>query len=144
MRSVTDSPTNPTLVEEIGEDPAQFLDRPVSHADQWPKARIDGIERLAVCRAWMAVERKLGRGDGGGPRDLVMQWLEAREAFLQEAGDLEERMEPRDYDRDLPEATVTINGVAAEEARSSTAIAKLQSRRVGDAVATDGGVHDGE
>lgn len=84
----------PTLVEQIGEDPARYLDRDDLYM---AKVRIRGIDFLEVVRAWIAVERRLDRG----PRPEVIGLLKEREAFLLEHGDRDERIEPR-ADRDVP------------------------------------------
>jgi hypothetical protein len=44
----------PSIREDHGEDPARFLDRPL-----FIRARIRGIDTIALVRAWMAVERRL-------------------------------------------------------------------------------------
>lgn len=112
----------PGLKDDIGEDPARFLDhdlrrRPMgklidsvderghemqrlvpdedcSPSRDFVKARIDGIDRIEVVRAWKAVERRLDRG----PRDRIMQWLDEREQTLEEIGERPERCEPCDPD----------------------------------------------
>ncbi len=72
--------------EAIGEDPGRFLDRPLFDGDQhtsspgtFVRARIRGITRLDVVRAWIAVERQLDRG----PRQRVIEMLEDREATIE-------------------------------------------------------------
>lgn len=87
-----DRATFPTLREEIGEDPARFLDVPLlaSAGASTPfglaRARIRGIDRIATAKAWIAVERALARGDEG-PRDRVIQLLEDRIDVLEEHGE---------------------------------------------------------
>lgn len=95
----------PGLKDDIGEDPARFLDRPLFNGAEgmtspgWFIAqRIGGIDKIAVCRAWKAVERRLERG----PRDRVIKLLEEREQRLEEIGERPDRLQERDG-RDLPE-----------------------------------------
>ena len=116
-----------TLVEDIGEDPARFLDRDlfdhgitrleerdapafdeanqcvvredvVSAPGKMIRDRIDGIETIAVARAWKAIERRLERTPEGG-RDVIIGLLDDRIDELEANGE-----------RDLP-------GRSAEELR---------------------------
>lgn len=78
----------PKLVEDIGEDPAQFLDHDFVRADgdtplRTAIARIKGIDSLQVAHAWLAIERRLDRG----PREQVVDVLEDRIAFLEAHGE---------------------------------------------------------
>jgi hypothetical protein len=142
----TSETPNPELKAELGEDPERFLDRPVSIDDQWPMARINGIDSLAVVRAWKAIERKLGRDDGG-PREQIMQLLEDREQYLEEHGDRADRTAGKTHDRELEPAVVTINGEPADDRRQSAKqrLAELRADDDRDAtVATDGGEDDVE
>lgn len=86
------------LEDQIGEDPGRFLDhelveRGPSHTDRTlqrlARARIRGIDRPPVARAWIAAERRLDRG----PRETVLAWLEDRLAYLEDHGDREERVD---------------------------------------------------
>lgn len=125
---MTDRETFPSLRDEVGEDPARWLDRDLlarqttrvtyttddlgrTHAQIKPDTatstdgekvhqRIAGIRSLPLLRAWRAVERKLGRGDDGGPRDRVMDWLAEREDELDAMRDRPER------ERYLPEGPI--------------------------------------
>lgn len=81
----------PSLRDQIGEDPARYLDRDDLYI---AKIRIRGIDFIEVVRAWKAVERRIDRG----PREEVMQLLEERESFLQEHGERDERAAPADRD----------------------------------------------
>ena len=81
----------PNIKENIGENPTRFLDRPligsgpgVSSPFLIAKARIDGIDRLEVDNAWIAVERNPRTR---GPRDKVLSLLEERKRYLQEHGE---------------------------------------------------------
>lgn len=74
---------------DVREDPAKFLARDLVSDDDARRmfeGRVAGIDKLAVVNAWLAVERRLGRGRGG-PRDAVIDRLEQRRAFLQEHGE---------------------------------------------------------
>ncbi len=129
------STPNRKLKAEIGEDPERYLNRPIDYDDQWPMARIKGIDYIEIVRAWKAIERKLGRDDGD-PREQIMALLDEREEFLRENGERPDRLEPLDEPRDIPPKRVTINGVPADEV-PATAAEKLQKIR--ESAATDGG-----
>ncbi|WP_089650117.1 hypothetical protein [Halobacterium hubeiense] len=79
----------PGLREDLGEDPAAFLDVPMFRegGGETPLrtafARIRGIDSLETVNAWLAVERQLDRG----PRDNVMAALRERRQFLEEHGE---------------------------------------------------------
>ena len=79
----------PGLYAEIGEDPAQFLDHDLlgdSRHDtplRTAIARIKGIDSLSVANAWLAIERRLDRG----PREQIVELLEARIAHLEDVGE---------------------------------------------------------
>jgi len=121
----------PRLLEDIGEDPARFLDRDLFEHGQvrleerdvvaWDESnqrvardsdvsapgrmlrdRIQGIDHLEVARAWRAVERALDRTPEGG-RDVIIDALETRIAELEADGE-----------RDLP-------GLSPEEQRAQAA-----------------------
>jgi len=138
------------MVVNIGEDPARWLDRNLEHhgfacleqrefsawdEDDWRlvpdeqvskplemvKGRIDGIDEVAVARAWQAVERRLRSTPEGG-RDIVIEALEERIAELEENGD-----------RDLP-------GLSPEQQRER-AVEAYEAADKGDAVILDA---DGE
>jgi len=127
----------PSLQEDIGEDPARWLDRELVGGSSRAKdnkrfvaARVRGIDKLPVLRAWMAVERALGRGPNDGPREGLMRLLEQRENFLQQAGERPDRLQhgprrpPGWFDS---ESAVELDQRSADE--------HLTTRRV----ATDGG-----
>jgi hypothetical protein len=137
--SKTDREEFPKVQQHIGEDPARFLDRSLiapSDIGGSPfliaKARIDGIDRLSVITAWIAVEKKLDRG----PRDKVISLLEDRKRYLEEHG---ERPDEFDIDRDV-EST---DSVAVWPNRDGGERTVLKVRN-GQAVATDGGEDSGD
>ena len=98
------------LKEELGENPARFLDRPLRSDGQLPamiRDRIKGIDQLEILHAYRAVERKLRRGkdiqnlpDSVDPDELdfyehdiepgrrrVLDALDARQQYLEEHGE---------------------------------------------------------
>lgn len=77
----------PRVVDDIGEDPARYLDAPWDERSEMIAGRIRGIDTLAVARAWVAVERRLGRGDDDGPREHIIERLEDRIDDLEAAGE---------------------------------------------------------
>jgi hypothetical protein len=109
---VTDRETFPDLRERFGEDPARYLDRDLMERDgtrvtygtdhrgrttaniradedtsphgERVRQRIEGIRSLELLRAWRAVERRLGRGPSGEPRQKVLDWIDEREKELAE------------------------------------------------------------
>jgi len=86
----------PPIVEDINEDPARYLDVDRLSDLQLAKARIRGIDFFQELRAWRAVERSLS-DDGHVSehhRSTVMEWLDEREAELEEIGERDERVEP--------------------------------------------------
>ncbi|SFS00219.1 hypothetical protein SAMN05216559_2328 [Halomicrobium zhouii] len=100
----------PGLREQLGEDPARWLDAEIlgigsKHVDgrsRMVRDRIESLDRIEVVRAWKAVERRLDRGDDGGPRSGIIEALDEREADLDEIGERPNRLEGRDEPRDLP------------------------------------------
>jgi hypothetical protein len=95
----------PNVQEDIGEDPARYLDVERVEELQLARARIRGIDFIAVVRAWKAVERNLY------PRPKVLEWLDEREAELKEIGDRDERMAAQDIEA-RREATPSTESVA--------------------------------
>lgn len=84
----------PQLKDDLGEDPARFLDHQLV-STEWSeivRSRIQGIDRLAVINAWIAIERRLERG----PRDTVIDLLEQRRAWLQDHGERPEELREAD------------------------------------------------
>lgn len=76
-------PTFESVADDIGEDPARFLS---AASKDLPLARIRGLETIAACNAWTAVERR-----AWGGRDVVLDAIETRRQELQatdERGDL--------------------------------------------------------
>lgn len=87
-----DSPNRrefPGIKDELGEDPARWLDREMTdeHA-RIVVAMIRGMRSLRRLKAWRSVEIALDRGEGGGPREDVLALLDERKLYLeQEAGE---------------------------------------------------------
>jgi hypothetical protein len=104
----------PHVEDEIGEDPARFLDREiltstslstvtrdgfkpdvrVSDPLEFIASRIRGIDRLEVIGAWYGVERRLIRTPDRG-RDQIRELLQDRAAEIREHGDRDEQLEHR-------------------------------------------------
>jgi hypothetical protein len=85
------------LKADVGENPARFLDRRIPNPppqNSMFRARLEGIDRLAVIGAWEAAERRLASEQDRRPRDHVLRLLEKRREYLQEHGE-----------RDLPTMT---------------------------------------
>jgi hypothetical protein len=105
----------PKKAEQIGEDPARWLDRDLlkrtcvrQQADQTAsrqqvrliedtdtstpakllRARIRGIDKLSVLARWYEVENQLDRG----PRDQVIALLDERKRDLKELGERPDRL----------------------------------------------------
>lgn len=82
----------PGLRDDIGEDPARFLDHDL-HQDENMKrlalARIKGIDTIEKIEAWRAVERNLDRET----RDQIINELDQRRAILEEIGERPDRLE---------------------------------------------------
>jgi hypothetical protein len=102
------------MIADIGEDPGRWLDRDlfghglrrledrepdfekgdqrlvrdsnVSAPGQMIRDRISGIDKIAVARAWIAVERRLPRTPDGG-RDVVIGLLDDRINELEAEGE---------------------------------------------------------
>ncbi|WP_018257646.1 hypothetical protein [Halomicrobium katesii] len=99
-----DRETFPKIRDDVGEDPARWLDWEIlgiNDREQLVRTRIDSIDSLEAIRAWIGVERALGRGDGGGPRKGIINALEQRERRLDEIGERPNRLQQRDGPRDL-------------------------------------------
>jgi len=140
----------PEVAEEIGEDPARWLDHdmlkqtlvrqevdPNSEFGQMRlvedndknstfgkmfRARVRGIDKLFVIRKWLEVEHELDRG----PRHKqVIEPLKERAQDLKENGERSHYLplKHRDYDRDL----APVDGP------------ELDQRTAGEKIATDGG-----
>ena len=82
--------------QHIGEDPARYLDVERVSDLELARARIRGIDYISVLRCWRAVETQLHeRGVvSEHHRQKVLEWLDEREAELEEIGERDERVEP--------------------------------------------------
>jgi len=85
----------PRAKTHIGEDPARYLDVDRVSDLELARARIRGIDFIEVIRCWRAVERQLHeRGVvSEHHRQRVMEWLDEREAELEEIGERDERVQ---------------------------------------------------
>jgi hypothetical protein len=85
----------PTLKDQIGEDPARWLDWDFL-ADAGRKSLvmslINGMDTLQRLRAWRAVERRLAARDDREPRAAIMQRLDQREEWLELHGERPDRL----------------------------------------------------
>lgn len=105
------------LKRDIGENPARFLDRPISvppDRNSMFRARLEGIDRLDVIGAWKATERRLATEQDRQPRQHVLDLLDDRREYLLEHGErprdfstqypheLPERYQPQRRDRQVP------------------------------------------
>ena len=98
----------PQIAQEIGEDPARFLDAPLLEPDRegaspflLAQARIHGIDRFDVLQAWITVEVALERG----PRKQVIGLLNQRKSELDELGERPDRLgDSRLFNPDPPES----------------------------------------
>jgi hypothetical protein len=111
------------LRSDIGEDPARFLDHELvtdQNLRELALARIRGIDEIATCRAWIAVERRLDRG----PREAIIERLQERIETLEEIGERPDRLTIREKPRDIPEKRVIVDGEPAGD-RSRTAAEKI-------------------
>ncbi|WP_324662424.1 hypothetical protein [Haloarcula sediminis] len=99
----------PSLVEDIGEDPARWLDWDLladSARAAMVRTLIDGIDTIERLRAWRGVERKLANDDQNGdarnpleePRGPIMQRLDQREEWLKLNGERPDRL-PEEIDK---------------------------------------------
>jgi len=76
------------------------------------RTRIESIDRIEVIRAWKAVERRLGRGEDGGPRSGIVQALDEREGVLEEIGERPDRLEVRTEPQNLAPVETRLAGPA--------------------------------
>lgn len=119
-----DRATFPDYREQIGEDPARFLDRPlvgspskIGAPGMIVQARIHGIDRLDVAARWLEVEHRLDRG----PRKKVVKMLKGRVEWLKANGERPDRLAhgPRlpPADGDVEDAHLDPNepGISATE-----------------------------
>ena len=98
----------PKIAQEIGEDPARFLDAPLLAPDRegaspflLAQARIRGIDRFDVLQAWITVEVALERG----PREQMIALLNQRKSELDELGERSDRLGDRRWiNPDSPES----------------------------------------
>lgn len=123
------TPLPRSLTEDIGEDPARWLDGPLA-----PLPRIRGLRSIKRVRGWQAAERLLASRQDRDPRERIMAALDEREAYLESIDEEPAQREIRD-DRDV---TWYRGDVPFDEVDRSGALESLQ-RPQSRAVATDGG-----
>ena len=132
----------PELREQLGEDPARWLDWSIlgeRDRERMVRTRIESIDRIEVIRAWKAVERRLGRGEDGGPRSGIVQALDEREGVLEEIGERPDRLEVRTEPQNLaPVETSWPDRPDVDEASDRAVYSRPRRFGTGEAVATDG------
>lgn len=173
------------LEERIGEDPARWLDQDlleprmqriqrreredtydevtlvvdhdVAPPGEQVRALIQGMDRIERVEAWRAAERRLGRGEDGGPRSFVIDLLDERRAQLEEIGERPDRLpcgpwqsfeawnDGDDVDVDMIRASRSSSVTGSTSAGGSGSSSSGDSSRVSSLgeFATDGG-QDGE
>lgn len=97
----TDHERFPTFEARYGYDAGRFLDQDLledgsrhttSSNRHLVRAVIRGLPSVERCRAWAAVERQLATRQDREPREPILEWLDEREAELEQQGDLDERL----------------------------------------------------
>lgn len=144
--SDTDTAVSQSLVEHLGHDPSRWLDRDLDApqmvqpeyyenekghtkarfvpdtdcdpAGRMVRERIEGIRDPGTLRAWSAVERQLGRGPNGGPRERVLEWIQSRLDELDEQPD-RSRRERYLPEGPLPQTESTASFVDRDDSRST-------------------------
>jgi len=140
-----DLPEFPNIEEDLGYNPARFLDWRLVGAGPADsdigngrlmllKAKIRGVDRIAVLRAFEAVERNPRVGPEEGPRSGVIQLLHQREDQLSERGERPDRLP---YGPRRPPSMLDVESAAPD--RERTAADRLHARR---RAATDGGENE--
>jgi len=103
MTGTRDLPEFPNIEEDLRYNPARFLDWQLTGAGpndsdvgngrvMLLKAKVRGIDRIRVLRAFEAVERNDRVGPKDGPRSGVLQLLHQREDKLREIGERPDRV----------------------------------------------------
>jgi len=151
------------LQERIGEDPARWLDQDlleitaqrvqvreredyydevvlvtdhdVSPTGEQVRALIRGMDRIERIEACRAAERRLGRGEDGGPWSLVIDMLDERRAELEEIGERPDRLPcgPWQSHEEWQAAGTDVDVDDVRASRSSTPTATSSSSGSGSA-----------
>lgn len=159
----------PALVEDIGEDPARWLDWDLladTARAEIVRTLIDGIDTVERLRAWRAVERKLANDDENDgarnpledPRGRIMQRLDQREEWLKLNGERPDRLAfgPRECcdccevdgyltaadlrEREAEEMGRRSEGYSPSGVDTSQTTPETEAPGLGE-LATDGGMH---
>jgi len=147
------------MKDDIGENPARFLDQDIPVDADSPTsmfiARVRGIDRLEVVGAWLGAERRLAAEQDRQPRDHVINLPQQRRESLQENGErpkesrphhrheLPERYQP--HDRDVPPKDwyrIDEDGERVPWSKRPTGVStsrRFNSSTNSEALATDGG-----
>jgi len=160
----------PNLRDQIGEDPARWLDWDLlvdQARAEIVRTLIDGIDSMERLRAWRAVERKLANDDHNDgarnpleePRGPIMQRLDQREQWLELNGERPDRLEhgPREScdccegesfvtaadlrERDAEEMRRRSGGYSPSGVDTSETTPETEATGLGE-FATDGGVDE--
>jgi hypothetical protein len=124
-------PAFPEIEAELGYNPARFLDQPRSVPDHicdtspmaTVQAFINGMDESETIRAWIEVEVALGRGENGGPRTDVVDWLtDRREQIEGDTVHSTETPQPDETHTDVGEIEVGENEGAGESEMTETPI----------------------
>lgn len=141
-----DSVVSQQLIDDLGHNPARWLDRDLDTpqmvepeyyenqmghtkarfvpdtdcdpAGRMVRERIEGIRDPNTLRAWSAVERKLGRGPDGAPRDRVLDWIDNRLDQLEAQPD-RSRRERYLPEGPVPETESTASFIDRDDSRST-------------------------
>jgi hypothetical protein len=127
----------PEVAAEIGEDPARWLDKPVTNdndAGGMARIRIQSIDKLSVAEGWIEVEHELSRG----PRQEVIKWLRERILELEKIGERPDRLEPVNRTKPETEAYLVRDGDRVPWSEVDRSVGITSDERP-FAVATDGG-----
>lgn len=136
--------------DPLADEALRFLDREVT--DEPAEVAfgvaplIRGIDTIPRLRAWRAIERRLGRGAGNGPRSVVLDLLDARERELEVIGERPDRLPhgPLQSPAEREAGAPTLTAAEARE-RSADEVATVDGEQlVADAFATDGGESGGD
>jgi hypothetical protein len=147
-------PAFPEIEDQLGYNPARFLDQPQSVPDHISEtspmatvqAFIRGMDESETIRAWIAVEVALGRGENGGPRTDVADWLYDRREQIEgdtvhstethaDGGETEEDEDEDEDDSETTETPIEPDAPSETDATGSTTSAATP-------LAADGGTCD--
>lgn len=133
-RQLSWTPLPRSLTDDIGEDPARWLDGPLD-----PIPRIRGLQTIKRVRGWIAAERLIAKRRDRQQRESILDALGQRESYLERIGE-----EPAVRDgREIPEKQFFLGDRPWEEVDRSDSLAQLRGRQ-DPPVAADGGEQRGK